>query len=50
MKKELQIIEQKAEAIKGFLEICNYMAICPKLTPEVVDSIHILKDWLFNEK
>lgn len=50
MKKEIQILEQKAEAIKGLAEICNYMAICPDISSEVVDSIHVLKDWLFNEK
>lgn len=50
MDKEIQILEQKVEAIKGILEIYNYMAISPNLTPEIVDSVRILKEWLFNEQ
>ena len=49
-KKDIEVLEQKTEAIKGLWEISNYMTISPNLTSEAVNSFNTLKEWLFNEQ
>lgn len=50
LSKRIEVLEKKAEAVKGMLAISEYMAVSPNLSEESVKAFYALKEWMFNER
>jgi hypothetical protein len=48
--KRIEVLEKKAEAVKGMLAISEYMAVAPNLSEESVKAFYTLKGWIFDER